>query len=49
MGLNWSTDRRTLLKAGGALFAGLAARPEAWPFSSARLRWGDAREDARGP
>ena len=27
--------------------AGLAARPEDWPFSSARLRRGDAREDAR--
>lgn len=27
MGLRWSTDRRTLLKAGGTLFAGLAMRP----------------------
>jgi peptide/nickel transport system substrate-binding protein len=39
MGLNWSTDRRTLLKAGGALFAGLAARPHfAWAADGDTLR-----------
>ena len=39
MGLNWSTDRRGLLKAGGALFAGLAARPHfAWAADGDTLR-----------
>lgn len=39
MGLNWSTDRRGLLKAGGVLFAGLAARPHfAWAADGDTLR-----------
>ncbi len=39
MKLSWSTDRRTLLKAGGALFAGLAARPNlSWAADGTTLR-----------
>ncbi len=39
MGLRWSTDRRTLLKAGGTLFAGLAMRPHlTWAADGDTLR-----------
>ena len=39
MGLRWSTDRRTLLKAGGTLFAGLAMRPQiSWAAEGSTLR-----------
>ena len=39
MELTWSTDRRRFLKAGGALLAGLAARPHfAWAADGDTLR-----------
>jgi hypothetical protein len=39
MGLNWSTDRRKFLTMGGALFAGIAARPHfAWAADGDTLR-----------
>lgn len=39
MGLRWSTDRRTLLKAGGTVFAGLAMRPHiSWAAEGSTLK-----------
>ena len=39
MGLRWSTDRRTLLKAGGTLFAGLAMKPHiSWAAEGSTLK-----------
>ena len=41
MGTNWSTDRRKFLTMGGALFAGIAARPHfAWAADGDTLRRG---------
>jgi peptide/nickel transport system substrate-binding protein len=39
MNMHWTTNRRSLIKAGGALFAGLAASPKfAWAASGDTLR-----------